>query len=170
MLLFKQDRLTFVRTKDKYNNMKKTFPLVLMISMLALSTGSMYAQLRKIPAEVTNTFSDKYPGATSVEWKDRLTGFTAAFNYKDEDYIASFSNKGEWENTEQKIEEADIPAPVTEGFSKSKYADWTISEVHKIELPADVIQYRLEVASGDIKKRNLTFNDEGRLLKDKLTL
>ena len=39
------------------------------------------AQIRKIPAEVTDSFTDKYPEAKAVEWKDKLTGFSAAEAY-----------------------------------------------------------------------------------------
>jgi hypothetical protein len=42
--------------------------------------------------------------------------------------------------------------------------------VTKIELPGDEFHYKIEVSKGDIKKRNLYFSSEGRLLKDKLTL
>ncbi len=85
-------------------------------------------------------------------------------------YIAQFSNKGEWENTEEAIDESDLPEEVKAGFDKSRYTDWNIGQVTKIELPGDELQYRIEVAKGDIKKRNLYFNSEGRMLKDKITL
>jgi hypothetical protein len=42
--------------------------------------------------------------------------------------------------------------------------------VYEIELPADVKQYRLRVAKSDIQQKNLLFNEEGKLLKDNLTL
>jgi len=149
--------------------MKKIVPL-LFLTLLLFSLNTAFAQLRKIPAEVTNSFSEKYPGATSVEWKDKLTGFTANFSFKDTHYVATFSNKGAWESTEEKITETDLPDEVKNGFGKSKYADWDVKEVHRIELPADQIQYRLEVGSGDIKRRNLSFSNEGRLLRDNLTI
>ena len=85
-------------------------------------------------------------------------------------YIASFSNKGEWESTEEGIDAEELPDAVNAGFDKSKYTDWDMGQVTRIELPEDEVQYKIEVKKGDIKKRNLYFSSEGRLLKDKLTL
>ncbi len=149
--------------------MKKVISLFLLAGLIIIgNTG--FAQLRKIPVEVTNSFSGKYPAATDVEWKDRLTGFTAGFTLDNTHYLAAFDNKGRWENTEHQIEAEDLPEAVKEGFDKSKYADWVIERADYIELPDDQVQYRVLVASGDIKKRNLHFNSKGRLVRDKLTL
>ena len=150
--------------------MKKIIYVIGLFFALTLITTISFAQIRKIPAEVTNAFQEKYPEAKSVEWRDKLSSFTASFQLDSTTYVAQFSNKGEWENTEEAIDESEVPEEVNAGFDKSKYADWNITRVTKIELPGDEFQYRIEVAKGDIKKRNLYFNSEGRLLKDKLTL
>lgn len=138
--------------------------------ILSINTTNTFAQLRKIPAEVTNAFQEKYPNAKSVEWRDKLSSFTASFQQDSTTYIAQFSSKGEWENTEEAIDESELPDEVKNGFDKSRYADWNMGQVTKIELPGDEFQYKIEVAKGDIKKRNLYFNSEGRMLKDKITL
>lgn len=152
---------------DKYLYMKKLSYLLLF--SLFISTVS-YAQLRKIPAEVTEAFSGKYPDAKSVEWRDKLSGFTASFSLDSNTYLASFDNKGNWESTEHVISQEELPDAVQDGFEKSKYADWNVSLIYYIELPNDEVHYRIEAGKGDIKKRNLYYNSEGRLLKDKLTL
>ena len=85
-------------------------------------------------------------------------------------YIASFNNKGEWENTEESIEQEDLPELVQDGFGKSRYAEWNVEAVSKIEHPDNEFQYKIVVGKGDIKKRNLYFNSNGRLLKDRVTL
>lgn len=138
-------------------------------SVLIFSGFSSKAQIRKIPAEVTDNFTAKFPGASAVEWKDRLTGFSANFKDRDTAYIASFDNKGNWEATEHNIEQAALPAAVQDGFEKSRFADWDVNNIIYIDTP-DGVKYRIEVGKGDIKKRNLYFNENGRLLKDKLTL
>jgi hypothetical protein len=150
--------------------MKKIIYVAGLFIVLALITTNSSAQIRKIPAEVTNAFQEKYPEAKSVEWRDKLSSFTASFQLDSTTYVAQFSNKGEWENTEEAIDDSELPEEVKAGFDKSKYTDWNMSRVTKIELPGDEINYRIEVAKGDIKKRNLYFNSEGRMLKDKLTL
>jgi hypothetical protein len=150
--------------------MKKLFGFTAVLAFSLLLSTSTFAQLRKIPAEVTDAFSTKYPDAKEVEWKDRLTNFTAGFSSAGKSYLASFNKKGEWQSTEQEVEQSELPDVIKDSFSKTKYADWEISKVIKIELPGDEEQYKLEIASGDIKKRNLYFNTKGRLLKDKLTI
>jgi Putative beta-lactamase-inhibitor-like, PepSY-like len=155
----------------KIITMKKTIGLLLAVAFLSINGLTASAQFRKIPAEVTDAFSQKFPGATKVEWKDKLTGYSANFELNNESYLVNYNNKAEWESTEQEIDESDLPSEVKSGYDKSKYAaDWTISKVEKIELPRDEIQYRLQIANGDIKKRNLYYNSDGRLLKDKLTI
>ena len=150
--------------------MKKIIYITGLFAILAIFTTDSFAQIRKIPAEVTNAFQEKYPHATSVEWRDKLSSFTASFQLDSTTYIAQFSSKGEWENTEEAIDESELPEAVKAGFDKSRYTEWTMGQVTKIELPDDEVQYKIEVAKGDIKKRNLFFNSEGRMLKDKLTL
>jgi hypothetical protein len=150
--------------------MKRIFQYALTLCLLC-SIYSVNAQVRKVPVEVTEAFRQKYPMATNLEWRDRLTGFTASFDLENVHYEARFTNKGFWQNTENKLADADIPAAVKDGFQKSKYAgEWTIKQAYKIALRENVIQYRLEIQKGDIQKKNLLFNTEGRLLKDNFTL
>src|SRR5690606_35679409 len=151
--------------------MNKVFPLLICAFIFSPAFNSeAIAQLRKIPAEVTAAFSEKYPDAANVEWKDRLVGFTAGLTINDTAYLANYDNKGRSESTEYKIQPEDLPEQVNDGFEKSRYAeDWMIQNVDRIELPGEKIQYRILVPSGDIKKRNLYFNSKGRMVKDKLT-
>lgn len=148
--------------------MKKPLILACLIALLAGSAS--FAQLRKIPAEVTNSFTEKYPKASNVEWNDKLTGFVAEFMLDDESYMATFNNKGEWENTEKQIDENEIPSVVKDSYDKSKYAEWEIGAFHKIELADGSIHYRIQAIKSDIQKKNLYFSDKGRLLRDKITL
>lgn len=145
----------------------------ILVMMIVLSIGFVFsstAQIRKIPAEVTNAFSEKYPDAKDVEWKDNLSFFIVAFEKDGENLEARFNKKGEWQSTEKLIEADDLPEKVEDGFEKSKYSDWEVKSVYKIELPKDELQYRLRVAKSDIQQRNLLFNEKGKLLKDKITL
>jgi hypothetical protein len=137
----------------------------------ALAVHTADAQVRKLPAEVTEAFRQKYPMAKNVEWRDRLSGFTAVFDLDSAHYEAKFTNKGFWQSTENKIKEADIPAAVKDGFQKSKYAEeWTIKNAYKIALREDKTQYRLDIEKNDIQKKHLFFEPSGRLLRDNITL
>src|SRR4051812_16148503 len=99
--------------------MKRIIGFVL-VAILVTAGLQGFSQLRKIPAEVTDAFSSKYPNAKEVEWKDKLTAFTAGFSTDSKNYLASFSNKGEWQSTEQEVEESELPNDIKDSYSKTK--------------------------------------------------
>lgn len=154
----------------KILQMKKLLHVISLVAIFAIIAPETYSQLRKIPAEVTTSFTKKYPDATAVEWRDKLSSFTASFTLDSITYVASFDSNGQWENTEQVIDKDDLPLEVQNGFQKSRYSDWDVALVNKIELANDEVQYRVEVGKGDIKRRNLYFDSTGKMLKDRLTL
>jgi len=146
--------------------MKKLLVLFLVCGF-AMTTQS---QVRKIPAEVTDAFKERYPNAVSVEWRDNLSNFSATFLIDSVKSEAKFSSKGKWQGTDFRISVESIPAEVMDGFKKSKYGDWTIYDVRKMDLPDNVVKYRLQVEKTDINKRVLIFNNNGKLLKNDMTL
>ncbi len=148
--------------------MKKILLIAFLVSLGFIYTAG--AQIRKIPAEVTNSFSEKYPDAKNVEWKDKLSNFSAGFEWKDEQYEAHFNKKGEWLSTDKEIDMSDLPEEVKDGFDKSKYSEWETKNVYRIDLPDDSVNYRVHVAKSSIQKKILLFNEDGKLLKDNLTL
>jgi hypothetical protein len=141
--------------------------LSMLISTIAIPA---FAQFRKVPGEVTEALKTKYPDASNVSWKDKISVFVASFDMNDEKYEARFNEKGEWKSTQKEISKEALPEQVKDGWEKSKYADWDLNSVYSIELPDDVMQYRLQVAKSDIQKKNLLFNSDGKLLKDNITL
>lgn len=146
--------------------MKKVLFLLLGFGLAIVANG----QIRKIPASVTEAFKEKYPHATKVEWKDKVTSFAASFEEDDKQYEARFNSKGEWQETEEQIDEEEIPETVKDGLEKSKYAEWEIRKVRRIELPDDAVQYKVQVEKNDIQRKNLLFSSDGKLLKDNITI
>jgi len=142
---------------------------ILLFLFLAAGMASQ-AQIRKIPAVVTESFKTKYPGAANVEWKDKLSAFVASFDNGSAKFEARFNSKGEWLQTEHGTTEADLPAPVKDGLSKSKYAEWKATSFYIRDLPGNKTQYRIGVEKSDLQKKNLLFSSEGQLLKDSMTL
>ena len=149
--------------------MKKTCIILIMMAGIFTAVES-HAQIRKIPAEVTETLRDKYPMATDLEWRDKIRGFTASFELDGQKHLANFNNEGIWESTETTIEEETLPSVVKDSYAKSKYAEWEVGLVQKIEMPEEKIQYRVQAIRSEIRKKNLYFNSEGRMLKDRMTL
>jgi hypothetical protein len=148
----------------------KKLPVLFFMAALLFAFQPSEGQIRKIPAEVTDAFKVKYPDASAVEWKDKLAVFQAQFKLNDESYQARFNSAGEWQETEKAIEENDLPAPVSEGFSKSKFTEWEVREVSVIEKKDGAKQYRILVKKSDIEKKYLYFDKEGKLIRDSYTL
>jgi hypothetical protein len=145
--------------------MKKTILLLLLAANFWAVKS--FAQIRKVPAEVTNAFKAKYPDAQNVEWKDKVTFFQASFNLNNAEVNADFSPKGEWQQTEKKMDFDALPGAVKDGFKKSKYADWTPGSVTQIEKHEGDTQYKVYAEKSSIvQKKFLYFNTEGQLVRD----
>ena len=150
--------------------MKKTFFSLMTLVAFLLITTATHAQIRKIPSSATENFKTKYPTAESVEWKDKITHYSAIFTIDEKSYEAHFDNDGNWKESIVKLEDSEVPTEINDGFSKSKYTDWTIDKVEKIETNSGKVQYRMQVKKGDLRKKILYFTPEGRLSKDHITL
>src|SRR5258705_9435114 len=107
---------------------------------LALITNVTVAQIRKIPSQATEILKQKYPGADNVEWKDALSHFTAKFKLNAKDYEANFDSDGNWKESLVKLDQGEMPEAVKDGVAKSKYSDWSINKVEKIESTNNKVQ------------------------------
>ena len=146
--------------------MKKVFLCSLFLSIVFFAE----AQIRKIPADVTDAFAARYPHATRVEWKDKLEYFEATFELNGSSITASFSSKGEWEGSERIVNFDDLPDEVKDGFQKSKYADWQKKSVYELQELGKPLQYRVYVQKSGLQKKNLYFDINGKLLKESMIL
>ncbi|MEO6316548.1 MAG: PepSY-like domain-containing protein [Chitinophagaceae bacterium] len=144
------------------------FLLVCMFSMTAFS--NTHAQIRKIPAEVTEAFKAKYPNTKNAEWKDKLTSFQVNYEMDDVKYESKFSSKGEWLQTEKDLGEDALPAEVKDGYSKSKFTDWELKSVTWVQSKENGVQYRLFVRKSGVEKKYLYFDKTGKLVKDAITI
>ena len=66
-------------------------------------------QARPTPAEVTNTFNKMFPDASDLQWKDKITNFSAFFNIKGIRCEAKFTPAGSWISTEEAIQWDSLP-------------------------------------------------------------
>jgi len=144
--------------------------LIFLLSLTSLLVANIaFSQIRKIPSNATENLKQKYPTADNVEWKDAVSHFTAKFKMDGKDYEAHFDSDGNWKESMVKVDQAELPEAVKDGLAKSKYSEWEIGKVEKIET-TDKVSYRFQVKSGDIKKKILYFTPEGKLSKDHVTL
>lgn len=137
-------------------------------SLIGLSS---FAQLRKTPAAVTQAFEKQYPNASKVQYEDNLINVQVHFVTDSAKMIAKYNSDGEWKETEREWNYDSLPADVKLGFDKSKYAvDWKVTETAIIYLPKNEIRYRVKVEKGDLQKKYLFFDKNGRLIRDSLTI
>lgn len=145
--------------------MKRRFLLLLFVLVAAIT----HAQIRKIPAEVTDAFAARYPHAEKVSWRDKVSYFEAQFMLNGFEMSAGFNSKGDWQRTERKIKFSDLPDDVEDGFLKSKYADWEKGSVVEIDEDSEPVIYRILVKK-NIQKKYLFFTTSGKLNREALTL
>jgi hypothetical protein len=135
-----------------------------------LMANVVFAQLIEIPEAVKEAFSTQYPGAENVTYEDNLVSVQVHFQKNGEKMVAAYNNKGRWKNTEKELSYDQLPEAVKDGFQKSKYADWKVSEVKLIYQPGGADRYRIKAEKNDIKKKNVYFNKSGRLVDDAVTV
>lgn len=145
--------------------MKKTILFLLFVTGFAF--GDLNAQIRKIPAEVTDSFKARYPNAQRVEWRAKLSDFEATFTVNGLETTAEFSSKGEWKESQKKINFDALPQAVKDGFKKSKYNDWKTGSVTLVEKNNKEPEYKIYAEKNSIvQKKFLFFNQQGQLLRD----
>lgn len=135
-----------------------------------LISNVLLAQVRDIPEAVKETFSVQYPGAENVTYEDNLVSVQVHFQMNGEKMVAAYNNKGRWKDTEKNWSFDQLPEAVKDGFQKSKYADWKVSEVKMLYRPGGSDRYRIKVEKNDIQKKNVFFNKAGRLVEDSITV
>lgn len=147
--------------------MRKLF-FLLMIAVFGISS---FAQVRKIPSEVTDAFAKQYPSASKVEYEDNLINVHVHFALDSLKWVAKYDNDGQWKETEKQFTYEQIPADVKDGFQKSKYSrGWKLKETSIIYMPKDEIRYRIKVEKSDVQKKYLFFDEKGSLIRDALTI
>jgi hypothetical protein len=142
---------------------------ILLIASIFIINPAARAQLVEVPAVVKTAFDKKFPGAKEVDWLHNIGKPEVKFKYDDKDYWARFNKKGIWEASSVKITIEELPSEVLDGFHKSKYADWPVKELNKIQKPGGV-SYKINVSKAALNSKNLLFDEKGRLLKDNYTI
>ena len=146
--------------------MKKSYLLLALLVVF----GSIQAQFKSVPAEVTNAFTGTYPKANNVTWKSGFSSYEAHFDIEGDAAVAKYSNKGEWKETERDMQFDNLAPAIRDGFFKSKYKDWEKKEVKELKEKDKDTLYRILVRQSSLSKKYLYFNAQGQLVKDSMTL
>ncbi|HEX6335088.1 MAG TPA: PepSY-like domain-containing protein [Flavisolibacter sp.] len=132
--------------------------------------ATVSAQLREIPKPVRDQFQKQYPMAHDAEFRDNIVDVHVVFRHDSARMVAKYTNKGDWKETEKPLSFDLLPAAVKDGFDKSRYLEWKMTEAAIIYLPAGKEQYRIRVEKNELHKKYLFFNVNGRLLREALTI
>jgi hypothetical protein len=143
------------------------FLLVAAISFLAYDS---FAQVTKVPQTAKDNFAKQYPKAENVEWINDVVNVNVRFTLDGETMNAEYNNKGIWKSTLQDASFEKLPAAVQDGFNKSKYSDREVNDTKVVFYPGNVTQYRIRAEKNDVEKKYLFFNENGKLLRDAITL
>jgi len=133
-------------------------------------TLTSFSQLREIPQAVRETFANQYPKAENTDFKDFLAKVEVNFEMNGEQLVATYTNKGDWRGTEKDYRFDELEEQIKDGFQKSKFAEWDITETKVLYLPGGSEQYRIRVRKSDVQEKYLYFNTKGRLLREAVTL
>jgi hypothetical protein len=156
-------------TKSSLNMKQAILFFVALAGMVAVS-GQSQAQIRELPAGVTDAFTQQYPDAQQVNYEDKLVYVLVHFNQQDSASTARYTSKGVWQWTETVVDFTSLPREVQEGFNKSKYLGWQVDHSFVVDMPGKVTRYKLQVEKSTVQKRNLFFNKRGRLISDNITM
>jgi len=144
--------------------------LVLMMASIFLCASAIFAQSDDVPKAVKQTFTQQYPQAGNVEYKDNVLDVWVNFTLNGEKMRANYKKNGQWENTEKEWSYDKLPEAVKDGFKKSKYADREIEETKIIYRAGGTERYRLKVKKNALEKKYIYFNDKGQLVDDDITI
>jgi hypothetical protein len=159
--------LQICRTQNSMIMVRKLASVFIVLFFIGVSAQ---AQIREIPPAVKEAFESQYANAEQVEYNDILASVQVRFVKDGEKYIAKYTNKGAWKETEKAWSFDKLEQEVKDGFEKSKYAEWKLAETAIVYLPGGSEQYRIKVERNDVVKRYLFFNKSGRLLRDAITI
>ncbi len=148
----------------------KNLLFLILICGFTVAYTAVNAQLRKIPAKVTNNFKNRYPEASNVVWRDIITSVQADFVMDGERYKADFNRRGKWEKTIISETGNELPLVIKDGWQKSKYKSWKIRSVQIVYYANGKKHFYVIAAKNDVRKKGLVFNRRGQLLSDNMTI
>lgn len=148
----------------------KKYVIVPGLLLFILLTQQARGQIGQIPQVVRENFRAQYPRASGAVYSDKFLEIDISFLDSGYHCMARYTMKGDWENTLKRIKSSQLPREVSDGYSKSKYSSgWQLDDVYEVEIPDNLLEYKLVVEKNQLIHKNLYFSVQGRLLSDNLT-
>jgi len=134
----------------------------LSLTLLVLFLISCCGKESQPPAEVQQSFNDRFSGVTEVKWEVEEDGtWEAEFEFDGMEVSAEFSVEGEWLETETEI--SAIPDTI-KIWIENEYPGWNIEKAELVELP-DSSYYEVDIEDRT-DEAELLFNRDGIYLRN----
>jgi len=141
--------------------MKK--PILILAAILMISFSASGQSGKDIPAQVKSAFSQKFPKATNVKWgRESDKEWEAEFQNDGISYSANFDNAGNWMETEYKISQNEIPAPVKATLDKE--ASGSKIKVSEVSETKEGKVYEFVIGKGE-EKAELVIDNAGKVIR-----
>jgi hypothetical protein len=116
------------------------------------------------PAAVQKAFNQQFSKATDVKWgKESTNEYEADFVLNGAKMSANYAADGTWLETETEIKADQLPAKISEFFTKT-YPGWETVSASKVETVKKGIIYEANLKSGT-KKKEVSVTPEGTQVK-----
>ena len=145
--------------------MKYVFPALLSLTLSVTACAQDKGEVI-VPEPVKAAFAKQFPKAEGAKWEmEDKTDYEAEFKMNVSKYSAKFDAKGTWIETEHKIKQEELPAPVQQAL-KSNYADHKVEGAEVAETPEGTI-YEVALEKAD-HEMEVVFNAAGKVLNTKV--
>jgi Putative beta-lactamase-inhibitor-like, PepSY-like len=148
----KSTRPLFIQNIKEMKNLKLfMITLAMLTVVLSIKTTAQTNDTKAIPQVVTASFKTKYPGVEIKRWKTENNKYVAKATIDNHKCFASFDANGNWLNTTSRIAWPwKLPKTVKEAFGRTKYNNWHIYTVMKVEKPSGE-SYALMIDNGNLQ-------------------
>lgn len=120
-----------------------------------------------VSAVLDKSLAQKFPSAKNINWQAEDTYYNATFTDYDLKTSAWFEPSGTWVMTETDITLQQLPDAIKIAFNGSKYAQWKVDDVEKLERAGLETVYVLELEQNGVDC-DLYYNAEGILIREVL--
>jgi hypothetical protein len=144
-------------------HLKKFYMKRMFVMGLLLVSVPAFAQkidAAKVPVAVKSTFSKNFPKVTSAKWEKENGNFEANFSENGKKMSATFDDKGNWMETESKVEVSELPNGVAAYVAKN-YNGQKIKGAAKLNMANGATNYEAEV-----KGKDIIFDGNGKFIKE----
>lgn len=137
--------------------------LIFLSTCLFLSVAAFAQKIHadEVPSVVVNTFKQKFPKATDVEWEMKEKLYNVEFEIGRADHEAWINDSGKVVKHKFDVTASQLPKEVTAGVN-TLYKGYRIDDAEKIET-AERVLYKLELKTLT-KEEDVVFDSQGKVV------